>query len=460
MFFLCFLFLFFNLLQPPTTRVPIATLHSQSIIDTNGAFGGTFSLIIQGHYAGYNLTIICGSNETCSITCLGNACFNTLLDCRATNSTCIVSCDDSSSIFCPTNVTSDDYDSFLLTDTTFTSNYRLTDLSSILSASDNECSNSVIYNSTTWDEFEEADALTSNINSNGNLCCRGSESCYSADNIVGTSLTDASVVCSSYYSCRYSGLITTDTSGDGDIICSGYYSCRNVDTIRGSSGGSIYCGGYYACGAARLTGAHSVYCAAEFSCGDATIDGIEFVYITGTPGALGTDIYSNGSDTNVHFMGYNTGRSTTVYCGDGDTCSVKCYTNGGCDEVILECNGTCSVFCSPEIGIGCVGNVTGENAAGVVFGNLTVTIPPSTFPTDVPSMYPSEPTMRPSVIPSVMPSVMPSVIPTVMPSMMPTIIPTVNPTADAGNASNISIEITIFGNFSADINGSYLIVCV
>ena len=56
---------------------------------------------------------------------------------------------------------------------------------------------------------------------NGNLCCRGSKSCYG----------DGELVISGNYAYGV------------DIVCSGYASCWSKDTISNVFGGDIFCSG-------------------------------------------------------------------------------------------------------------------------------------------------------------------------------------------------------------------------
>lgn len=47
--------------------------------------GYDLTIILDGYYSGYNLTIYCKPSDSCYIECYGNGCVNTMIDCPNDN---------------------------------------------------------------------------------------------------------------------------------------------------------------------------------------------------------------------------------------------------------------------------------------------------------------------------------------------------------------------------------------
>ena len=166
---------------------------------------------MQGYYSGYNLTIYCYQNDTCNINCLGNSCFNTFVYCSGI---CNIECDNYNSSFCAQTLSPNEsisiQDIKMIDETDFFKLY----LNQISLENEQRCNN---YTSI-FNRPLDANA-TKNVNvtfgdENGNICCRGSQSCYNMDTI--TIQTEKN---------------KTKTNIN-DIICSGRESCKDTFLIR------------------------------------------------------------------------------------------------------------------------------------------------------------------------------------------------------------------------------------
>lgn len=68
---------------------------------TSGGGPNYPGLVLSGYHAGYGFKIICENGDFCTITCRGNGCSNTIIDCQGSTYNCLVDCNDTQSNPCP-----------------------------------------------------------------------------------------------------------------------------------------------------------------------------------------------------------------------------------------------------------------------------------------------------------------------------------------------------------------------
>ena len=110
-----------------------------------------------------------------------------------------------------------------------------------------------------------------NKTSNGNVCCRGFESCRSEE------LSSKTI--------RIGNNSKISNFDSGNLMCNGYHSCEstNLDN-RGVEYGNIYCNGDRSCGSLIIY-SHSngnVHCSGRRSCVSNVILNAKNVYCSGT----------------------------------------------------------------------------------------------------------------------------------------------------------------------------------
>ena len=190
-------------------------------------------LEFRGYYAGYNTTITCNDGHNCSIKCYGNGCYGLFLNC-VSGATCNVTCNESMSIDCPLIYGNDSLPMINSNET----DYEI-DITEISLTNDENCNSerAVAYDDG-WLYRSYGDQ-----SDNGNLCCRGSESCYGDGELVISADYDVDIICSGFRSCQSKNTISNIFGGD--IFCSGRSSCQSVREIISSDNGTVYCGGRF-----------------------------------------------------------------------------------------------------------------------------------------------------------------------------------------------------------------------
>eukprot|EP01083_Nonionella_stella_P276896 941310_1 len=296
---------------------------------------------LYGYYAGFGATITCGKQHTCSIVCHATGCTNLFLTC---DDNCDITGISNHTIASIHNVWK--YDSFHL-----------------VQQLDDTCSAQI--DSMNFDSSAERSHVSDVLDNadGGPICCRGYRSCV-YNRIQYTSSINESLVCSARESCIWSHLYN-----NGPVFCSGMNACVSSSIVATA----MYCQAYWSCKLTVMSGATDIYCSGYRSCQDAVIS-------------------STGFDFNLYLTGSFSGRSANVTCSEFDHCSIFCYGYKGCDNMNLECIGTCTVHCDVD------------SMCPKVFNTTSTLLPtgnPSVLPTSTSSINPSR---FPSIIPSVHPS--------------------------------------------------------
>ena len=277
---------------------------------------------LRGYYAGYNLTIICQSNDTCTVTCYGNACQKTFLKCHPESVCNVINCDDIN-IPCPKYINySDDNPYYNVINDNFT---LLFDIIEIMNDINDECD----YNSgaLSYDDKVEAQGNII-VHDKGSICCRGDTSCRSA-NITQYSQFNANVLCTGAESCELINPLYI--SGiNGTVYCLSRFGCIDARIIYENSktGGTVYCSGYSSCESIEIINASTVWCdGGRGSCRESIMIGIQNIYVLGSRYQMtsNANFISNGiGNFTVYLMAYEAGKDLNIYCNETDTCTVYC----------------------------------------------------------------------------------------------------------------------------------------
>eukprot|EP01084_Bolivina_argentea_P036680 67824_1 len=312
---------------------------------------------LSGHNAGFATRIDCSPGGFLFMTCKNNACQNLQLfgNCIGNVNTLDAIND---TLYLPINNAS-----------IFSGPFP-TDITANTIQNDELCSTQ-----NTLFTFDDSISEQSNINDiysneNASICCRGYRSCTERDNIISNTSNAAAIICSGHQSCQS---IIGNIQSIGPIFCSGNGACRNswINTQQ-----SLFCLAWGACHTSTITNTHNIHCTGSNSCENAIIK-------------------SNGTDINIFFTGYLSGKSSTIQCDTGDICEIFCDGAESCMEVAaLQCDGNCIVNCNQYTG-------------------CPPTYSPTKYPTTLPTQFPSKtPTKSPTKSPSTKPTSNPSIRPT------------------------------------------------
>lgn len=385
--------------------------------------GTDIDVDISGYFAGYNLTIVCSSGDSCAVECFDNACVETYFYCDDSVSTCTVDC-NSTSGSCPYQISS---------------TASITQLSSWMDVAANEedknCNNSLATDCSEWKTNAACYNNGTLTETDGSICCRGELSC-GGDTSMAVSGTNNSIWCDGEEGC-YDGTYFKTLSSKYDIYCGGMRSCTQNYLIAIND---IHCGALTACLQSTIKNAQNLYCDSYYACQSTTIINVTNIYSTAESGMLSADIYSNGSDTNLYLQSWRAGQTVDFHCAEGDTCYLSCETHGACRSsfgvTTLYCAGNCVYYCEPQLSIQCP-DVVNEGSGDARRQTIAPTVSPTfmpTLPTAMPSYVPTfEPTPEttaPSGAPSIAPSTAPTFTPSVPPSNAPSLSPTAEPTDD------------------------------
>ena len=328
-----------------------SNIDNTSLINGYGAYSlrnakiesiNNLTVILQGFYSGYNLTINCQSDHDCQLRCFGNGCYNTLFICNI-NASCSIlgGCEDDDSIDCPifidyngnvSNTSIATYYHRLIDDAdnineninndllanginlTAIIYYNSIDLSNIIN---NECD--MNENSLNYDETEEgaqtminnsycqSNQTSTNRNNNhesisGPICCRAYQSCRTS--------TISQYAINWQYTYNYSYNDTKDWIWDANNTINGTNFTNITDynysysynesltyTISNDNNNILVCSGANSCYGGDINlinGDAKVFCDGQESCQNATI------------------LFENGG---------------TLYCGGWAACADGNFTN-------------------------------------------------------------------------------------------------------------------------------------
>ena len=200
---------------------------------------------------------------------------------------------------------------------------------------------------------------STSINETSSIECYGYFSCAYATLIDSTGF----FYCYGAYSC-YQALLIQHTEerrvGGRNIICNGLYSCAMVNYIHNFDG-NLACGGELSCFQSNISLIDSdarLLCYGDRSCAQTSVEtqGLNFFY--GHLSGQNAMLYSQDVSVTYNFYGANSGDGATIFCGNGHTCIVECYSNA-CNNLNLTCMdgiGTCtfSVDCQgAEFSVNC-----------------------------------------------------------------------------------------------------------
>ena len=270
---------------------------------------------------------------------------------------------------------------------------------------------------------------------NAPICCYAFESCKFTDSMF-TNL--GSIYCLGSESCSHCSMIWISDSGDDEavgifesnIYCMGYSSCSQ-STMQSTN--SILCSSPLSCDNGIVLSAKNVYCTMN-SCKDIIIRQVENVYLIDIQ--QNVVIYSGHIDyINIYFRGIDAGDEVTIYCNDGDVCTIDCgYKSCNNETTLLYCFGKCFVTCHQDWSHNNSQSTTDSNSNPPACVNLVTTLSPSAAPSKAPTNFP---TIQPTTAPTSEPTNAPSDTPTMTPTDEPTVPPTNTPTATPTDAPTI-----------------------
>lgn len=185
----------------------------------------------------------------------------------------------------------------------------------------------VLDSSESCDEAYSCKDLDINLTDSSDGCyCRGFKSC-----INSTIDVPDQIICYGSGACIGSKSLLGSEDG---VWCSGYGSC--VDSIVASDNPISNCRAKYGC--AAMNRLNYPRCHGELSCAFSLIYNDKYSFYDtiegyGAVSLVGSIIYSNGDSLTIELYGYYSGFNTTVYCENGDTCTIDCKANGivNCD---------------------------------------------------------------------------------------------------------------------------------
>ena len=248
----------------------------------------------------------------------------------------------------------------------------------------------------------------------GYICCAGSRSCMSADNIESYL---GNIFCTATQSCYNAFISNTDddiieglsVGNNGNIYCLAPGSCEQsrIETYN-----SLYCLSSHSCKNSDMTKGDSIYCTMG-ACNSAQISNIKNVYLFDKQPGLVIKSDNIGEMT-VHLRGSNSGSNVVINCFENDFCTIDCGTtrtvnSNSCQNLEIYCDGKCDIKCNETIGIACP----------IIKLSVAPTIAPTITPTNAPTVAPTQiPTGTPTITPTAIPT-----YPTGEPTNTPTLAP-------------------------------------
>ena len=358
------------IVHTPTIVIDAQFAAINSIINSTSIYTNQMTVLLDGYYSGYNLTIICNDGYNCDIICFGiTSCIALNVDCKdgsncqfynLTDLTLLGNSgdDDTSSIYNYNNISLelilDSIDSIVgryLSDYSYNAkniqhfaSMEMSDYYNQSCDSDTADSNILICN----DDDQCFDQTINSDSYPGGICCTGDESCEDLKffNYNNT----ASVLCLGREGCFTTRLDGSDMSSaidqinQAEVFCSGQDACEFAKIYNFNL---VYCNAAQSCQSTQLTNISVVMCAAWFSCVNSTMNDIDLVISTGHHSLDGAVITLNNNsyvymlNPNFAFFGLS------IYCGSGKNCTVVCGVNGACNNTKFYCGqgATCNIVC-------------------------------------------------------------------------------------------------------------------
>ena len=296
-----------------------------SIIYSNNT---DITLDMQGYNSGYNLTIICEKNDTCTLYCRGNACSKTFLKCHS-DSVCIVYYCNGNTIDCPIQTTFNDTHPYSLgnnNDELDSSNFTmLYDFIELVNDINDDCDTNP--NALVFDDYYGTGDMT---NALGPICCRGRRSGWGIK--YQNEASNGVILCSGMESCdnkqiEFSGI-------NGTVYCLTKQSCYGAAIIfpNTTSGGVVYCSSDESCAGVEIYNATAVYCdGTRLHCADTKIVRTKKIYSIGSgyyPANYAQWVSGGVGNFTVYLGSLYAGRNLDIYCNATDNCTIIC---GMCD---------------------------------------------------------------------------------------------------------------------------------
>ena len=207
------------------------------------------------------------------------------------------------------------------------------------------------------------------ISTSESISCYGIAACANATiiNNIGNSSDGRTTRCWSKRACQnvsiFNGSVQYDADIRGflglswsshivthDIACYGEASCINLNNITSSY---IHCYAFHACDGAI---------GPRYFISDSDVGGTGFMSVANA-------VFFN--PIQAFFTGFFTGYNTTVYCQDGYSCQVACYSNG-CENVNFICQGDAN--CDLYVGSDDIIVPNGWSSSGGKMYNDNITI--------------------------------------------------------------------------------------
>lgn len=260
----------------------IITSHGLNIIHgyaaaQNSIFYSNSSIVTYRFRAmdsGYNATIVCGTNHTCTIDCHSNACSNLHLMCNGSDSSYNISNSVNEACFfnisCSSAEESDICpDGYKLTQT---DSYPLPNVLNVtMTTYDNSIDPcySPLTNAESCEGFRECRSDNFN-NENVSICCSGYYSCLEVTNMttlvyVNESKSNSEFVairCDGVFSCTGADNYIIGKNG-GNLYFSGGWTSQNTGKIESTLNYDVFCNGVAACRFREIMYGNNLYCGTE-----------------------------------------------------------------------------------------------------------------------------------------------------------------------------------------------------
>ena len=374
---------------------------------------------LYGFYSGYNSTIYCDYNTTCSIDCHSNGCDNLNLVCgsmndwtdcdniNSINSMYDVSCDETQGIICPNGWGNDSINitgnNMYNNNTNYSNSYELLEIildkfnyTSNMNSESNvtyakntyfsECTNPTISDFQCENNKGCMD-LSSPITDRNNICCTGHRGCEELT--IGSF---SNLFCDGSQSCNE--ITATGTMNMSDVY---FRSCDDQSSSL-SNFKSMIISGYQAMKDSTIKNGTNIACFGYESAKKTNITGVSNIYAGGYHASQSQmQIFSGGiGEMNVYFLGYESSDDIDIICNNNDVCTIYCLTDDACnykkyrsENWNCDDNENCTILVLP----------TDNTPMPTSIPTKNPTLPTS-LPTDNPSNQPTSPSTPPSSVPT------------------------------------------------------------
>ena len=124
-----------------------------------------------------------------------------------------------------------------------------------------------------------------------------------------------------------------------------YEACLDSFIYDSNDTNEVQCNGLRSCKLATISKINRLYSWGQNELVSTVISNVKELYIYGEYALINGSIISGGvNNLTVYFYGWMSGNGGTILCDNiNDTCNIYCMSKTGCNNLNVECNGTCNV---------------------------------------------------------------------------------------------------------------------